>query len=64
MYTNQDTNGAEESSIVSEGVLISEVEMHARVVLGVGEGVLFREVSSVQGHPFHCSNVLFVCVVL
>ena len=24
------------------------VEMHARVVLGVGTGVLFREVSSVQ----------------
>ena len=23
--------------------------MHARVVLGVGKGVLFREVSSVQG---------------
>ena len=23
--------------------------MHARVVLGVGEGVLFREVSSFQG---------------
>ena len=36
--------------------------MHARVVLGVGKGVLFREVSSVQGCPhrerevssFHC----------
>ena len=25
--------------------------MHARVVLGVGKGVLFREVSSVQGCP-------------
>ena len=25
------------------GVLISEVEMHARVVLGVGKGVLFLE---------------------
>ena len=42
--------------------------MHARVVLGVGKGVLFREVSSVQGCPlegFHC--ILFdviwcVCV--
>ena len=32
-------------------VLISEVEMHARVVLGVGKGVLFREVSSVQECP-------------
>ena len=25
--------------------------MHARVVLGVGKGVLFREVSSVQERP-------------
>ena len=32
--------------------LISEVEMHARVVLGVGKGVLFREVSSFQGCPY------------
>ena len=51
--SNPDTNGAGESVIVSEvrGVLISEVEMHARVVLGVGKGVLFREVSSVQECP-------------
>ena len=31
--------------------------MHARVVLGVGKGVLFRELSSVQGsgiEGFHC----------
>ena len=48
--SNLDTNGAGESVIVSE-VLISEVEMHARVVLGVGKGVLFREVSSVQECP-------------
>ena len=50
LLSNRDTNGAEESVVVSEvtGVLISEVEMHARVVLGVGKGVLFREVSSVQ----------------
>ena len=27
--------------------------MHARVVLGVGKGVLFREVSSVQECPKH-----------
>ena len=48
--SNLDTNGAGESVIVSEvrGVLISEVE---RVVLGVGKGVLFREVSSVQECP-------------
>ena len=26
--------------------------MHARVVLGVGKGVLFREVSSVQECPY------------
>ena len=34
--SNLDTNGAGESVIVSEvrGILISEVEMHARVVLG------------------------------
>ena len=44
IYCNTDTNGAEES-------VISEVEMHARVVLGVGKGVLFREVSSVQEFP-------------
>ena len=25
--------------------------MHTRVALGVGKGVLFREVSSVQGYP-------------
>ena len=34
--------------------------MHARVVVGVGKGVRFREVSSVQGCPyrerFHCSD--------
>ena len=47
--SNQDTNGAEEVSLL--GVLVSEVEMHARVVLGVGKGVLFREVSSVQECP-------------
>ena len=35
-----------------EHVLISDVEMHARVVLGVGKGVLFREVSSIQWCPY------------
>ena len=44
---NTDTNGVEERD-----VLISEVEMHARVVLGVGKGVLFREVSSDQRCPY------------
>ena len=38
--------------------------MHARVVLGVGGGVLFREVSSVQECPiererFHCRHAMF-----
>ena len=35
----------EVSIIVSE---VSSFEMHARVVFGVGKGVLFREASSVQ----------------
>ena len=34
-----------------EIILSSEVEMHARVVVGVGKGALFREVSSVQECP-------------
>ena len=41
-FYNPDTNGAEES------VVVSEVSPIAIVILGVGEGVLFREVSSVQ----------------
>ena len=46
--SNPDTNGAEESVVVSE-VSSFQVEMQARVVLGVGKGVLFRGVlSSVQ----------------
>ena len=32
--------------------------MHARVVLGVGKGVLFREVSSVQECPHRERGVL------
>ena len=44
-----DTNGAEESVIVSEVSSFQGLKcMRARVVLGVGKGVLFREVSSVQ----------------
>ena len=35
----------------SNSQAFGEVEMHARVVLGVGKGVLFREVSSVQECP-------------
>ena len=44
--------------------------MHARVVLGVGKGVLFREVSSVQECPrrererFHCSACLRTTLTL
>ena len=40
--------------------------MHARVVLGVGKGVLFREVSSVQECPhrererFHWALILVI----
>ena len=45
--SNPDTNGAEESALF-RSVLISEVEIHARVVFGVGKGVLFREVSTSQ----------------
>ena len=47
--SNPDSNGAEESVLVSD---ISEVEKHARVVLGVGNVVLFTEVSSVEGCPY------------
>ena len=36
---------------LQRGVLVSEVEMYASVVLGVGKGVLFREASSVQECP-------------
>ena len=48
--SNQGTNGAEEVPL-SVRCPHSEVEMHARVVLGVGKGVLFREVSSTQECP-------------
>ena len=33
--------------------------MHARVVLGVGKGVLFREVSSVQGSGVEPLSIIF-----
>ena len=36
-------------------LLISEVEMHVRVVVGVGKGVLYREVSSVQRSGIECT---------
>ena len=40
-----------EQKKVSLLVRCPQVEMHARVVLGVGKGVLFREVSSFQEYP-------------
>ena len=45
VVANPATNGAEGS------VVVSEVSPIAIVILGVGEGVLFREVSSVQECP-------------
>ena len=40
--------------------------MHARVVLGVGKGVLFREVSSVQGCPYRVVPLYMIvaCCIL
>ena len=43
--------GQNKVSLLARCPHFSEVEMHARVVLGVGKGVLFREVSSVQECP-------------
>ena len=61
-----DTNGAEEVSLLvrwphvhmafikSLGQYLHcvHVDLHARVVLGVGKGVLYREVPSVQECPY------------
>ena len=41
--SNLDTNGAEESVVVSEVSSFQRLKTHARVVLGMGKGVLFRE---------------------
>ena len=46
--SNKDTNGAEESVIVSE--VSSFQRLKEWYILWVGKGVLFREVSSVQTH--------------
>ena len=47
-----DTNGAEESVIVSEVSSFQRLKcMQEWYILGVGKGVLFREVSSVQECP-------------
>ena len=37
--------------------------MHARVVLGAGKGVLFREVSSVHGCP-HREYIIHYCTLV
>ena len=50
--SNQDTNGAEESVIVSEVSSFHRLKcMQEWYILGVGKGALFREVSSVQECP-------------
>ena len=62
---NMDTNGAEESVVVTEvSFHISGVEMHARGVLGVRQGVLLIEVSpdSSRGFQFHIGHVQCMCV--
>ena len=38
--------------------------MHARVALGVGKGVLFREVSSFQGSSTVYGKVLKTCPII
>ena len=47
--SNLDTNGAEESAVVSE--VSSFQRLKEWYILGLGKGVLFREVSSVQECP-------------
>ena len=50
--SNPDTNGAEESVIVSEVSSFQRLKcMQEWYILGVGKGVLFREVSLVQECP-------------
>ena len=50
--SNQDTNGAERSVIVCEVSSFQRLKcMQEWYILGVGKGVLFREVSSVQECP-------------
>ena len=50
--SNPDTDGAEESVIVSEVSSFQRLKyMQDWYILGVGKGVLFREVSSIQGCP-------------
>ena len=62
--SNQDTNGAEESVIVSEVSSFQRLKcMQEWYILGVGKGVLFREVSSVQECP-HRERERFHCVIM
>ena len=52
--------GQKKVSLLVRCPIFSEVEMHARVVLEVGKGVLFREVSSVQAYRFHCIRITHI----
>ena len=54
MYSGtSDTNGAEEGVIVSEVSSFQRLKcMQEWYLLGVGKGVLFREVSSVQEYMY------------
>ena len=49
--SNPDTNEAEESVTISEVSSFQRLKCMQGVVLGVGKGVLFIEVSSVQECP-------------
>ena len=52
--SNPDTNGAEEIVVVSEVSSFQRLKcMQEWYILGVGKGVLFREVSSVQRCPLY-----------
>ena len=52
--SNPDTNGAEESVIVSEVFSFQRLKcMQEWYILGAGKCVLFREVSSVQRCPYN-----------
>ena len=56
--SNPDTNGRRIRVVVSE---VSSLKCMQECILGLGKGVLFREVPSVQECPhderFHCNNV-------
>ena len=63
--SNLDTNGAEERVIVSEVSSFQRLKyMQDWYILGVGKGVLFREVSSIQRCPHRGSTVYIHTQVL